>query len=566
MCYDPDIIMITDDRGTILFVSSSFESVSGFTPEELYGRNADNIIHAEDLGRCRIILKELIHKPSDMPLFEFRVRHKEKGWVCLEAWVADFRNNPAVKGILLHIRNVADRKESQSRIRRHAFFDVLTGLPGKTIFLDRVSQAADRMRRIKDYRYALLFVDLDRFRIVSEGLGHIAGDEAIRMVASLLSGFLGKSDTLCRLERDEFLILLDAVGDNDSVVRIAEDIQGLFSEPIHVDGSDIFISASIGIAYGSCEYRGPYQIVRDAETALCRAKTERKGNYRVFDSSMQDQAVKRLTLETDLRNALNRKEFVLHYQPVVDLENNCLVGLEALVRWLHPRKGLIPPMEFIPLAEETGLIVPLGLWVLQEACHGIAGYIRNLSPATRFSLCINISVRQFLQGDLIAEIRRITNEAGIHPARLKLEVTESIMMDSSHRILSAFETLKNMGICLAIDDFGSGYSSLSYLHQFPFDTLKIDRSFVSRMGMADDKNSKIIQTIMVLASHLKMDVIAEGIETRFQIESLKALKCPCGQGFYLSRPMEAEQVRQFFSSQKAFSKPMTFDETAFSAG
>jgi len=550
MCYDPDIIMITDDKGKILFVSSSFESLSGFSPDELYGRNADEFIHAEDLGQCRKILKELIHKPSDMPLFEFRVRHKEKQWVRLEAWVADFRKNPAVKGIMLHIRNVTDRKESQSRIRRHAFFDVLTELPGKRIFLDRVSQAVERMRRIKDYRYALLFLDLDRFRIVSEGLGHIAGDEAIRIVASLLSGFLGKSDTMCRLERDEFLILLDAVGDEDSVVKIARDIQGLFSEPIHVDGCDIFISATIGIAYGSPEYRAAYQIVRDAETALCRAKTEGKGNYRVFDSTMQEQAVKRLTLETDLRNALNRKEFVLHYQPVIDLESNCLVGLEALVRWRHPRKGLIPPMEFIPLAEETGLIVPLGIWVLEEACRRIAEYIRNLTPDIPFSLCINISVRQFLQGDLLGEIRRITKESGINPARLKLEVTESIMMDNTRTILSALESLKNMGICLAIDDFGSGYSSLSYLHQFPFDTLKIDRSFVSQMGMADDKNSKIIQTIMLLASHLKMDVIAEGIETSFQIERLKALKCPCGQGFYLSRPMEAEEIQQLFFSQK----------------
>ncbi|MDM8552337.1 bifunctional diguanylate cyclase/phosphodiesterase [Desulfobacterales bacterium HSG2] len=421
----------------------------------------------------------------------------------------------------------------------------LTGLPTKALFFDRLYRAIERMHRKKDYQYSVLFINLDRFRIINESLGHAVGNEMLRAAAMRLAEGVRKIDTVTWFGRDEFIVLLDNIDNSKNVLRVVERIQSNLSLPFLIRGHEIFVSASIGIVYSSFEYETPHQMVRDAETAMYRAKAEKRISYRVFDSKMHEQAVKRLNMESDLRKAIEQKEFVLHYQPIVDLRTHDVVGLEALIRWNHPRRGVVQPMEFIPIAEDTGLIVPIGTWVLQEACYQIAEYMKEFISDGPFILGLNVSVIQLLQGDLVSETERIIKETGIDPKCLKLEITESVMMDNADSMVPLFNNLRKTGIHLVMDDFGTGYSSLSYLQQFPFDTLKIDRSFVDKLGPDNDKNTKIIQTIISLAMHLGMNVIAEGIENEVQIERLRELNCPYGQGFYFSKPLELEPVKQF---------------------
>ncbi|QTA89434.1 GGDEF and EAL domains-containing protein [Desulfonema magnum] len=435
----------------------------------------------------------------------------------------------------------------EEKVRRYAFFDTLTGLPNRTLLFDRLSHAIERMRRRNDYRYSVLFIDLDRFRIINENLGHALGDKLIRAAADRLSHHLRKLDTVARFGGDKFVILLDDILDNENALLVVERIRKDFSEFFHIQNHEVFISLSIGLVYGAPEYKTPYHIIQDAETAMYRAKAGGNGKYQVYHPRMHDRTVNLLNMETDLRKAVTRQEFVIHYQPIVDLATNKIAGLEALVRWQHPRKGLIPPMDFLPLAEETGLIVPIGLWVLQKACHQLAEYMNALPPNMPFILGVNISVKQLTQEDLCDNIQHIIEESGLDPKRLKLEITESIMMDNAEAVLPIFNKLKSLGIHLAIDDFGTGHSSLSYLHQFPFDTLKIDRSFVSKIGINNDKYLKIIQTIIFLACHLEMNVVAEGIENKLQIKKLKELKCQNGQGFYLSKPLELKQIKHILN-------------------
>lgn len=427
----------------------------------------------------------------------------------------------------------------------------LTGLPSKALFFDRLSRAIERMHRKKDYQYSVLFIDLDRFRIINESLGHAVGNEVLRATAARLTQGVRKVDTVTWFGRDEFIILLDDIDNSKNVLRVAERIQNNLSLPFHIREHEIFVSASIGIVYNSLEYETPHQMVRDAETAMYRAKTEKRIRYRVFNSEMHEQAVKRLSIETDLRKAIDQKEFVLHYQPIIDLRSNDLVGLEALIRWNHPQRGIVQPIDFISIAEDTGLIVPIGTWVLQEACCQIAEYMKDISSDGPFILGLNVSVIQLLQGDLVSDTERIIKETGIDPKCLKLEITESVMMDNADSMIPLFNKLRKTGIRLVMDDFGTGYSSLSYLQQFPFDTLKIDRSFVSKLGPDNDKNTKIIQTIISLAFHLGMNVIAEGIESEVQIEKLRELNCHYGQGFYFSKPLELDPVKQFHKENKA---------------
>jgi diguanylate cyclase (GGDEF)-like protein len=432
-------------------------------------------------------------------------------------------------------------------LQRYAFFDTLTGLPNRALFLDRLFHTIERMRRRHDYRYSLLFIDLDRFRIINESLGHAVGDTVLRAVAERLSGRVRKIDTVARFGGDKFIILLDDIRENQNTLRVVQRIQTDFSRFFHIQGHELFISVSIGVVYGSSAYKSPYQVIRDAETAMYRSKSVGRGQYQIYHPRMNDQTMNLLNMETDLRKAVFRKEFVLHYQPIVDLDTNHITGLEALVRWQHPKKGLIPPVDFIPLAEETGLIVPLGIWILEKACHQLAEYMKDLPPDMPLVVGVNISVKQLMNGDLLSEIQRILNESGIDPKRLKLEITESMMMRNADTVIPMFKKIKDIGVGLAIDDFGTGYSSLSYLHEFPFDTLKIDRSFICNIGTNGDKHTKIIQTIMGLAWNLNMDVVAEGIESELQINKLKGMKCRNGQGFYLSKPLKADQVKDFFA-------------------
>ncbi|MDM8523667.1 sensor domain-containing phosphodiesterase [Desulfococcaceae bacterium HSG8] len=438
--------------------------------------------------------------------------------------------------------NASDEEKNSMRCAR-------TGLPSRSLFFDRLYRAMERRQRKENYQYSLLFVDLDRFRIINESLGYDAGNDVLRRVAERLSGCLRTVDTVTWFGRDEYIVLLEDISSHKDALRVVDRIRNKFSQPFHIREHEIFISISIGIVYSAPEYKSPHQMIGDAETAMYRAKAEGVNQYRVFNSKMHKQATERLNMETDLRKAIDRKEFVLHYQPIVDLVTEEIVGIEALVRWNHPVKGMISPVEFIPIAEDTGLIVPIGTWVLREACDQIVGYIKEMSLKGPFILGLNVSVIQLLQGDLIDEIQKIIDKTGIDPECLKLEVTESVMMDNADAMIPLFEKLKKTGIRLVVDDFGTGYSSLSYLQQFPFDTLKIDRSFVEKLGPDEDKHIKIIQTIISLAFHLDMNVIAEGIEKKVQIERLRELNCQYGQGFYFSKPLELEPLKKFHNER-----------------
>ncbi|MFN2533305.1 MAG: putative bifunctional diguanylate cyclase/phosphodiesterase [Pyrinomonadaceae bacterium] len=432
-------------------------------------------------------------------------------------------------------------EETKEHFRHAAFHDSLTGLPNRAMFTELLKAEIESAKRRPDHLFAVLFLDLDRFKNINDSLGHTHGDLLLVAFAERLERILRPVDTLARFGGDEFAILLSGIVDNTDTVRVAERIHEELLLPFDLDKSSACASASIGIALSSTGYEKPEDILRDADTAMYRAKENGKARYEMFDTSMHARAVSRLQLEHDLRHAIEEKEFCVYYQPIVNLETGRLAGFEALVRWSHPRRGLVSPVDFIPVAEETGLIVPIGQWVLEEACTRIRQWQLESPIHRSLSLSVNLSARQVSQSDLIEQIKGALGRSRLNPHCLKLEITESVVMENAEAATLMFKQLRALGVQLSIDDFGTGYSSLSYLHRFPLNYLKIDRSFVSRMSSADD-NSEIVGTIATLARNLGMEVIAEGIETEEQHQQLKALGCEYGQGFLFSRPVDDQGV------------------------
>jgi diguanylate cyclase (GGDEF)-like protein len=402
----------------------------------------------------------------------------------------------------------------------------------------------------------VLFIDLDRFKLVNDSLGHITGDKLLVEIARRLAASVRPGDTIARLGGDEFTVLLDEIRDLGEATRIAERIGRELSEPHTVDGSEVFASASIGIALSNREYESAENVLRDADIAMYRAKALGKARYAVFDPTMHARAVEMLSLETALRRALDRDEFRIHYQPIVHLEDGRLAGFEALVRWAHPERGLVPPAEFIPLAEETGLIAALGRHVLQESCRQLLAWQREF-PDQALTVSVNVSPRQLSQPDLLQEVEAILAETGLDPRSLVLEVTESAIIENPDAANAVFAQLSALGIRLALDDFGTGYSSLSYLHRFPFDKLKIDRSFIT--SVADDaRRTEIVRSITALGANLGMELVAEGVETAEQRNALVDLKCQYAQGYFFSRPVDAFSARALLR-EAAFPERLVFE-------
>ncbi|MEP6911292.1 MAG: EAL domain-containing protein [bacterium] len=431
-------------------------------------------------------------------------------------------------------RTLEDTKE---HFRHAAFHDSLTGLPNRLMFSELLKVEIDSARHRPDYLFTVLFLDLDRFKNINDSLGHTHGDLLLVAFAQRLEGCLRPTDTLARFGGDEFAILLSSLDDPSDAIRVAERIQQELSAPFELDKNSAFTTASIGIALSSTGYDRPEDILRDADTAMYRAKENGKARYEMFDTGMHASAVSRMRLESDLRQAIEQQEFCIHYQPIIVMETGKLAGFEALVRWNHPERGLISPEEFIPAAEETGLIVPIGQWVLEHACMNIVEWQRQ-SPCFRMlSLSVNLSARQIAQSDMVDQVKRVLERSGLNPHCLKLEITESVVMENAEAAAAMFKQLRALGVQLSIDDFGTGYSSLSYLHRFPVNYLKIDRSFVSRMTEAND-NAEIVRTIATLARNLGLEVIAEGVETQEQYQQLKALGCEYGQGYLFSYPVD----------------------------
>lgn len=436
-------------------------------------------------------------------------------------------------------QEISDRQRAEEQLIHSAFHDALTGLPNRALFIDRLEHALERAKRLEDYLFAVIFLDLDRFKIVNDSLGHMVGDQLLLAIASRIKACLRSADTVARLGGDEFTILLEDIKDVSYAKDVANRIQEELMLPFNLSGNEVFTTASIGIALSAIGYDRPEQLLRDADTAMYQAKARGKARYEVFDITMHTSAIALLQLETDLRRAIDRHEFRIHYQPIVSLFSGRINGFEALVRWQHPDRGLVSPTEFIPVAEETGLMIPIGWWVLREACRQMHVWQVQFPANPPLTISVNLSGKQFSQPDLSEQIKQILQETSLDPRTLKLEITESVIMENAESATIMLSQLQTLGVQLYMDDFGTGYSSLSYLHRFPIDILKIDRSFVSRMGV-DDENLEIVRTIMTLAHNLGMNVTAEGVETAEQLALLRALKCEYGQGYLFSKPVDGE--------------------------
>jgi diguanylate cyclase (GGDEF)-like protein/PAS domain S-box-containing protein len=510
------------------------EAQVGDHPEEWFER-----IH--DADRERVKEEIAAHQKGLTPHFEseHRVLHKDGSF----RWMLS-------RGVAVHDTsgNPLRMAGSQTDITEGKVSDPLTGLPNRLLFIDRVGRLVKHMKRRKDHLFAVLFLDLDGFKMINDSMGHLIGDQLLLGVAHRLEKCLRSTDTVARLGEtftvarlggDEFTVLLDDIKDPGDAKRAADRMMKALASPFILGGKEVFTSVSIGIALSTSAYEQPEEMLRDADTAMYRAKALGKARYEVFDADMRASVMARLQLETDLHRALERGELRNFYQPIVALASGEIAGFEALLRWQHPTRGLLGPIEFIPVAEETGLIRELGWWNLRKACQQISEWRAGSIAHRHLSISVNLSAKQFLQPKLVEDIRNLLHELALPPEALKLEITESTVMADPSAAIEMLQQIKSLGIRLAIDDFGTGYSSLSYLHRFPLDTLKIDRSFISSMG-DDGEGMEIARTILPMANNLRLDVVAEGVETLQQVAMLKKLQCKYGQGYYFSRPLSAE--------------------------
>jgi diguanylate cyclase (GGDEF)-like protein/PAS domain S-box-containing protein len=540
----PDAMVISClEEEHILEVNDSFLAMTGYRRDEVVGKSCLDIRFWVSLGE-RDAMERALRAGAvvrDLELI-FRVKSGEERVGRLSAEVAQLQDRRCVVAV---ISDITELKRSEERLVHNAFHDALTDLPNRALFFDRLTHAVDRARRRRDYKFAILFLDLDRFKVVNDSLGHRAGDQLLIGIGRRLEACLRPGDTVARLGGDEFTVLLEDIEGASHATRVAERIQSALRVPFTLAGQEVFTSASIGIALSTTGYDNPEDFLRDADLAMYRAKATGRAHYEVFDRAMHQAAVTQLQLETDLRRAVDRGELFVHYQPIVSLETRAIVAFEALVRWRHPERGIVYPADFIPLAEETGLIGEIGDWVLGEACRQVRRW--HASDSRRPAIAVNISSRQFLQPDLAEQIQSALVASELDPRYLHLEITESTVMSTGEQLQGTLQKLRGLRVHLCLDDFGTGYSSLSYLHEFPIDTLKIDRSFVGRMGRGGE-NAEVIRTIVDLGRNLDKVVVAEGVETLEQLGQLRALDCEYGQGNWFSPPVDAEAATLMLTS------------------
>jgi diguanylate cyclase (GGDEF)-like protein/PAS domain S-box-containing protein len=532
-------IFMLDPEGRVVSWNEGAERIKGYAADEIIGEHCSRFYPAEEEGQGGT--------GRWLSAAAAEGRHESEGWSVRKDGTRFWANVVTtalhdkagrLRGFSVVTRDVTERKLAEERLLHDALHDGLTGLANRALFMDRLAHAVERARRHKDYAFAVFFLDLDRFKLVNDSLGHLAGDRLLVEVGRRLKTCLRAGDTVARLGGDEFTILLDDMKDAGDALRMAERAQAQLALPFDLDGHEVFVSASVGIALSALEYAGPEAILRDANTAMHGAKSLGKAAYKVFDATMHEHARARLGLETDLRRADERGEYLLHYQPIVSLETNSLTGFEALVRWQHPHRGLLRPAEFLSLAEETGLVIQIDRWVLREACRQTREWQRRFVSQSPPCVSVNLSARHFSAPNLVEYVRRALDESGLDAACLKLEITEGVLMSDADSVTGTLRRLKDLGVELQLDDFGTGYSSLSYLHRFPVDALKIDRAFVSRIGPGG-ANSEIARAIVQMAHSLNMKVVAEGVETEAQAAELRALACEYGQGYLFSAAVDA---------------------------
>lgn len=530
-------------RTNEIYFSPRWKSILGLEGDDL-GNQLDvwlQRIHPEDRERFQSELFE--HLQGKTPYFEneYRILNQAQRY----CWVL-------CRG--LAVRDAAGKAYrmagSQTDLTsRRVLYDQLTGLSNRTLFRDQLERALKRSKRQSDYLFAVIFLDCDRFKVVNDSLGHLLGDQLLIETAQRLQSCIRPGDVVARLGGDEFAVLLENIREIEDATAIATRINQELTRPFNLTGHTAYISASIGIAWNSGDCQQPDDLLRNADTAMYRAKAQGKARYEVFDAEMNIQAKARLELETELRKALENDEFAIHYQPIISLATTSVIGFEALLRWKHPHRGMISPETFIPVAEETGLIVPIGSWVLQEACHQMVLWQQQYLPGSAWTMSVNLSRKQFSQPDLVEQITQTLQQTGLGANNLKLEVTETALMDQPEEIATQILlTLKHLGIQLSIDDFGTGYSSLSCLNAFPIDMLKIDRSFIHQMDN-NQKYSEVVSTINTLAHTLGLKVIAEGVETEQQVLKLRIMKCNYAQGYYFAKPQAAQGIEYWLSQQ-----------------
>lgn len=530
-----------------MYYSPRWELLIGETPgtlqptiEEWWQR-----VHPDDLESLRQAMKE--HLLGIHPHFEceFRMKHVDGSYRWMRSRGKALRDEKGQPYRMAgSMTDVTEYHLIQEQILHDALHDAMTGLPNRVLFMDRLSQTIARRVRRPNSLFAVLFLDVDRFKVINDSLGHLAGDQLLIGIGQRLTTCIRAEDTIARLGGDEFAILLEELTNPAQAIKVAERVLAALSRPFLLEGHEVFTSTSIGIAFPSEESKTAEDLLRDADTAMYRAKSLGKARYEVFSMTMRAQSIALMQIETDLRRAAERKEFLVYYQPIVDLSTLKIVGFETLLRWQHPERGIVSPAEFMTVAEETGLILPISWWVMAEACRQMQRWSKVFPRSRSLSISVNLSGRHFQQADLLLKLRSILSETEFPAERLRLEVTEGILIDNKEVAIATLEEIRAMGIGLYMDDFGTGYSSLSYLHRFPIDTLKIDRTFISALN-SEESSATIVHTILMLAHSLRLKVVAEGIETREQYQLLQALGCHYGQGYLFARPLSPPQVERF---------------------
>jgi diguanylate cyclase (GGDEF)-like protein/PAS domain S-box-containing protein len=531
-----DVITVLNDEGRVIYASPSVERLLGYTPERILEMSVFELVHPGDLERSGAILLELLDSEGPSDPIEMRVRHVDGAYRWIEAVAKNMLDDSNIGGIVVNVRDVTERKGAEEALARQATTDALTGLPNRAVLLDRVAAALEHSERTGRLS-TVLFLDIDHFKMVNDSLGHAAGDELLIDVADRLRGFLRPGDTAARLGGDEFVLCCHNVDHYNEAVDIAERLADVLAEPIVLRGQEMSVTASVGITCACDASRTPEDLLRDADVAMYQAKERGRARSEVFLPRMRTRASERLEPQLDLRRALTSGQFRMNYQPVIRLDTNKLAGAEALLRWAHPRRGLVLPGEFIPAAEETGLIESLGTWALAESIAEAVAWTR-MTP-TRMGVSVNLSPRQLASGRLPGLIRTALELNPLKPRDLCLEITESLLVEEPNEVEKMLKELADLGVRIAIDDFGTGYSSLAYLKRFPVDILKIDQSFISGIEFESD-NRAIVETIVGLASNLDLRVIAEGVETPEQLKIVRDLGCHYAQGFYIGHPIPPE--------------------------
>jgi len=562
-----DMIALVDGDGRRLYNSPAYQKVLGYSPEDLNSTSSLEQIHPDDRPR---VLKaaENARTSGRGERLEYRIRHKDGSWRTLESTANAIRNAKGQTDKLVIVnRDITERKRAEELLAHNAFHDGLTNLPNRALFLDRLQHALTLSKRHSNYKFAVLLIDVDEFKIINDSLGHSAGDALLIKIGQRLSDAVRRADTvarphnscepdkptnddrLARLGGDEFAILLDDIRDPIEAVRVAERIQIELATPFVVNQQQIVISASIGIASSTSPHTQAEDLMRDADLAMYRAKRAGKARCEVSDTAMHANAVKRLQLETDLRKALDQGEFRVFYQPIVSLQTGKITGFEALTRWQRPQ-GIVPPIEFIAVAEETGLIIPMNRRLLREACEHLRSWQAEFPSSPPLTMSVNITPKEFAQSDLASEISKTLEQTGVDPSCLQFEILETLAMGDAEKSGQVLSQLKALGVRLSIDDFGTGYSSLSRLRRIPVDTLKIDRAFIMNMD-TDPESHEIVRIIIMLAHNLGLKVVAEGTETQTHIDQLKQLNCEMAQGYLFSKPADDQAMLKLLASNRS---------------